>query len=240
MSDDTTSGSPPGDGPSDAVPPAAGEARGEQDRAGGPADRLSGRILDAAALKALAHPLRFQLVELLLERGPSTASELGRQVGESSGSTSYHLRQLAAQGLIEEASELGNARDRYWRPVRGGWSLAGLDLLEDRSVQEDARFVLGEVVRARFERVERWHREAPRWGPEWVERTLEMTARFRLTADELEALTSDLVAVIERYKDLQASRHDGPPPPGTVPVSVQLDAFPTGEPPTEGAPDVET
>jgi DNA-binding transcriptional ArsR family regulator len=206
---------------------------GEPASSGGPADRLSGRILDAAALKALAHPLRFQLVELLLELGPSTASELGRQVGESSGSTSYHLRQLAAQGLIEEAPELGNARDRYWRAVRGGWSLAGLDLLEDRGAQQDARYVLGEVVRARFERVQRWHEEAPRWGQEWVDRTLALTARFRLTADELEALTSDLVAVIERYKDLQASRHEGAPPPGTVPVSVQLDAFPTGEPPEE-------
>jgi DNA-binding transcriptional ArsR family regulator len=213
---------------------ADGTAGGERQHEGepqAPGDRLSGRILDAAALKALAHPLRFQLVELLLERGPSTASELGRQVGESSGSTSYHLRQLAAQGLIEEAPELGTARDRYWRPAPGGWSLAGLDIIEDRGTQDAAQFVLGEVVRARFERVERWHRDAPRWGQDWVDRTLEVTARFHLTADELASLTAELVDVIERYRDKQASRQDGPPPPDTVPVSVQLDAFPSGEPP---------
>ena len=63
---------------------------------------------------ALAHPLRFRLFELLVE-GPSTASRLARQLGESSGSTSYHLRRLARAGAIVEAPELGTRRERWWR-----------------------------------------------------------------------------------------------------------------------------
>ena len=57
---------------------------------------------DPRSLKALAHPLRLELLELLRFEGPSTASALARRVGESSGATSYHLRQLARHGYIEE------------------------------------------------------------------------------------------------------------------------------------------
>jgi DNA-binding transcriptional ArsR family regulator len=63
---------------------------------------------------ATAHPIRFRLFELLRE-GPSTASRLGRRLGESSGTASYHLRILARAGAIEEAPELGTARERWWR-----------------------------------------------------------------------------------------------------------------------------
>jgi DNA-binding transcriptional ArsR family regulator len=200
-----------------------------------------GRILDAGALKALAHPLRFQLVELLAE-GPSTASELGRRVGESSGSTSYHLRQLAKEGLIEEAPELGNARDRWWRIVKGGWTLEGFDVLEAEETREDAQMVLDEVLRRRFQRLRRWHRDAPRWGEDWVGSTVEMTGRFRLTQEELRSLTAELIAVVDRYRDLQSDRYGpgGAEVPGAIPVTVQVDAFPSGDPPggaTEAATD---
>jgi DNA-binding transcriptional ArsR family regulator len=194
---------------------------------------VSGRVLDAAALRALAHPLRFALVELLIEHGPSTATELGRLVNESSGLTSYHLRELAKHELIEEATELGSARDRYWQPVKGGYTLEGFDMLQQDATREDAQFLLDEVLRARFERLQRWHREGPRWGREWVDATAELTARMRLTREELHALTTDLVEVIDRFREQQRGRHlPDTDTPDAVPVTVQLDAFPTGDPPT--------
>ena len=71
---------------------------------------------DVRSLKALAHPLRLELLERLRFEGPSTASALARRVGESSGATSYHLRQLAAVGLIEEEDERpAHGRERWWR-----------------------------------------------------------------------------------------------------------------------------
>ena len=63
---------------------------------------------------AMAHPLRLQILALLVE-GPSTASRLGRRLGESSGSMSYHLRVLARAGAIVEDQELGTRRERWWR-----------------------------------------------------------------------------------------------------------------------------
>jgi len=191
------------------------------------------RVLDAAALKALAHPIRFQLVELLGEHGPSTASALGRQIGENSGSTSYHLRQLAAQHLIEEASELGSKRDRFWRVVPGGWTLEGFDLLQHEDTRDDVQTVLDEVLRTRLNALRRWHRDGSVWGEEWVASTLEMTARFRLTRDELRAMRDELIDVLDRYRELQAGRADDPAsaPEGTVPVRIQVDAYPTGDAP---------
>ncbi len=72
-------------------------------------------VHDARTLRALAHPLRATLLGLLRAEGPSTASRLGQRLGESSGSTSYHLRQLAGFGLVEEVPGEGTGRERWWR-----------------------------------------------------------------------------------------------------------------------------
>ena len=63
---------------------------------------------------AVANPIRFRILEVLRE-GPSTASRLGRRLGESRGSMSYHLRILARVGAIEELPEAGTARERWWQ-----------------------------------------------------------------------------------------------------------------------------
>jgi DNA-binding transcriptional ArsR family regulator len=72
--------------------------------------------VSAAELRALAHPLRLQLLHLLRLEGPSNASQLARRLGESSGSTSYHLRALHRVGMIVEA-ERRNGRERWWDAV---------------------------------------------------------------------------------------------------------------------------
>jgi len=62
---------------------------------------------------AMAHPLRLEILGLLVE-GPSTASRLGRRLGESRSLISYHLRILARGNAIVEAPGLGNRRERWW------------------------------------------------------------------------------------------------------------------------------
>jgi len=78
------------------------------------AETLPVRPMDAAQLRALAHPLRLQLLEVLHSEGPATATQLARRLGESSGATSYHLRALHRAGMVEEA-EQKNARERWWQ-----------------------------------------------------------------------------------------------------------------------------
>src|SRR5919206_5319963 len=72
------------------------------------------RVLSGRELRALAHPLRVRLLELLRE-GPSTASLLAERLNESTGATSYHLRELHRYGFIDEEPGRGRGRERWWK-----------------------------------------------------------------------------------------------------------------------------
>lgn len=75
------------------------------------------RSVSAKEVRALAHPLRLRMLEVLRD-GPQTASTLARELGESSGATSYHLRVLESAGLIAEDLDLRRGRERWWRDAR--------------------------------------------------------------------------------------------------------------------------
>ncbi len=72
-------------------------------------------IGDAKRWKALSHPLRQEMLQHLSEHGPATSTTLAQALGESTGSTSYHLRVLADAGVIEEVPERARGRQRWWR-----------------------------------------------------------------------------------------------------------------------------
>jgi DNA-binding transcriptional ArsR family regulator len=76
---------------------------------------ISSVVPDSTSLKALAHPLRLRMLGILRIEGPATASGLAARLGLNSGATSYHLRQLALHGFIEEDEGRGSRRDRWWR-----------------------------------------------------------------------------------------------------------------------------
>ena len=76
-------------------------------------------VIPSASLKSLAHPLRVRIYDELSAYGPLTASGLAERLGESSGSTSYHLRQLERTGLIREDTTRGKGRERWWERTPG-------------------------------------------------------------------------------------------------------------------------
>ena len=93
---------------------------------------------DARSLRGLAHPLRLQLLGLLRSDGPATATQLAVRTGQSSGATSYHLRQLAAYGfVIEDAERTTGRRERYWRAAHR--DLFDLPLMRTRRARRWAR-----------------------------------------------------------------------------------------------------
>ena len=65
-----------------------------------------------------------RIYDILSQYGPQTASSLAERLGESSGSTSYHLRALAKHDLIREADDRGTGRERWWERPSGGVSFA--------------------------------------------------------------------------------------------------------------------
>jgi DNA-binding transcriptional ArsR family regulator len=73
------------------------------------------QISDPKAITALAHPLRLDLLELLTAIGPATAARCGRILGVPQANCSFHLRQLARYGFVEDAGPGRDRRERQWR-----------------------------------------------------------------------------------------------------------------------------
>jgi hypothetical protein len=66
-------------------------------------------------IKALTHPLRLDLLELLAVIGPATAARCGRALGVPQANCSFHLRQLAKYGFVADAGPGEDRRERIWR-----------------------------------------------------------------------------------------------------------------------------
>ena len=64
-------------------------------------------------LRALSHPVRLRMLGLLRAEGPATATGLATRLGLNSGATSYHLRQLATHGFVEDDDSRGDGRERW-------------------------------------------------------------------------------------------------------------------------------
>src|ERR1044072_7642426 len=72
------------------------------------------RITDPKALRAMAHPLRWQLLEIVGREGSATATQCAQETGESVANCSYHLNLLAKYNYVEKA-EGGQAGEKPWR-----------------------------------------------------------------------------------------------------------------------------
>ncbi|HET8742352.1 MAG TPA: helix-turn-helix domain-containing protein [Gaiella sp.] len=182
-------------------------------------------LRDPASLRALAHPVRLRLVALLRREGPLTASEAGRRLGESSGSTSYHLRQLARFGLVEEDGG-GRGRAKPWRATSLYTSWPSRPETEELA---EASLVLDRFVVERYgERLAEWierRRDEPR---EWVEAAAFGDSLLYLDRDELAALRDSLQALAEPY--LERIADPALRPAGARPVAFVQIAFPVDEP----------
>jgi DNA-binding transcriptional ArsR family regulator len=80
--------------------------------------------LTSPMLKAVAHPLRRRILELMHEDVPRRAADLAEIVDAPANSVSFHLRQLARAGLIVEAPEHArDRRDRVWVAAGQGYTV---------------------------------------------------------------------------------------------------------------------
>ena len=180
------------------------------------------RRLEPEALKALAHPLRVRILDTLSLLGASTATGLAARLGESSGATSYHLRQLARYHLVEEVPERGSARERWWRRVPEGFTVS-VDDQPDSASREAARLVLGEWHANRAALLDDFlARGDVQLAREWRDASMISTFNLRLTAEQL-------AEVVDALGDFAARVLDplrGQELPGARPVQFQFNAFP--------------
>jgi DNA-binding transcriptional ArsR family regulator len=191
------------------------------------------QITDARTLRALAHPVRIALIEELIHGGALTATEIGERIGETPTTCSFHLRQLAKYGFVEEAGG-GQGRSRPWRLTSIGWSFSpGLDPAAE--LASEAAFRL--FRERQLARYETWRRTRSAYSPEWREASADDGYLFYLTVEELAQLNQELREVLMRWFQLEG-RLDDPSrrPAGAVPVEGLLLDYPIDSPPAV-APD---
>lgn len=163
---------------------------------------------DAAALKALTHPLRIRLLGLLRQDGPATASELAARTGQTSASTSYHLRVLAQYAFVAEA-EHRDRRERRWRAVHlvTSWSNKAMGAApESRAFVSFARRRQIEHLEASLVQHEA-DIAAGRLGQEWLEPSDISDLLLRLTPESL----TELRQVLDRKVEELTTRDAGDP-----------------------------
>lgn len=176
-------------------------------------------LQDPKAMRALAHPIRLQIRELLSEEGPLTATELAERVGESPANCSFHLRTLAKYGFVEEA-ERGKGRNRPWQARTGSM------FVEPENLTGDARraaVAMTDAIRnLLFRRIERWAREQPSLPKPWRKVGFSMEFTTYMTPDELKHVGEEIGKVLEPYKRKR--------PSGASPVTLAIWGFPTVAP----------
>jgi DNA-binding transcriptional ArsR family regulator len=175
--------------------------------------------LGGAALKVLGHPLRLRLYWALTKDGPATATQLAAVTHESTGDTSYHLRQLARHGVIEDAVGLGTGRERWWKAT--GFSIDSAAHRSDPEAASAVALLLDETARQRVLALAEWADQAARESDDWIAASISTTEFLEVAPESLHSMVTEIREVISRYQT--APTQTG----GEVrPVVVYFDAFP--------------
>jgi DNA-binding transcriptional ArsR family regulator len=181
------------------------------------------RVVDLEGLKALAHPLRVKIVDTLSTYGSFTASGLAERLGESSGATSYHLRQLEKHGFVRELEGKGTGRERWWERPPGGIQLTSRELASTPAGKAATRIVLREWSVGRERMLQDYlDLSLDELSPEWQDAGTVSTSNLVLTVDQLRELRDRTTAVIDEFVE----RYRGQSVPGSRPVQVHFNAFP--------------
>lgn len=166
------------------------------------------RLDNAMALRAYAHPVRMKLILALRTRGPLTATQAGRLLGESSGTCSFHLRQLAKYGLVEETGE-GTGREKPWRATT---TSTNWDNVQQTPEATAAASLLSEVLaESYFAALMRWLEVRSGESEEWQRAAFIGDRVLWVTADELAQIGRELSAIVDRYFERQVNPELRPP-----------------------------
>jgi DNA-binding MarR family transcriptional regulator len=159
---------------------------------------VPGEVSDLGTLKALAHSRRQTILRQLHLNGPATSAGLARDLGWNTGATSYHLRELARYGFVEEVPERARGRERWWRATRR-------DLRFPRRSQQspEVRAVVDEMNRrsfaddvATFDRMQADAGDSGAWGDAFPY----SSGTIRVTLDELAAFFEEYIQLLKRYQ----------------------------------------
>lgn len=188
------------------------------------------RLIDATAMKAFAHPLRMAMYDYLNDHGSATATMLAKHTGESTGQTSYHLRQLERHGFVAEDPAKGSGRERWWTAL--GFSVKGTELAQDSGTRPAVEAMLRNQVNQRVAAMQSWYEQAGSEDPRWVNASTESRVTATMTLAETQALKDALMTLVHEHTEAARGRREGTgapagPADGTAGDAADPDA--TGE-----------
>lgn len=161
---------------------------------------LSSITPDPTALRALSHPVRLRILGLLRADGPSTASALAVRLGQNSGMTSYHLRQLAQHGFIVDEAERGNGRDRWWKAAHQSTRTNETAISSPEG--REAADAFGQAVAVvHTEQLQRAVEERPLLPTAWRRASTLSDWGLRVTPDRATELMDALVNVADGWEE---------------------------------------
>jgi DNA-binding transcriptional ArsR family regulator len=166
------------------------------------------RITDPKALRALAHPIRMSLIGLLRTEGPLTATRAAELLGESSATTSFHLRQLAKYGMAEEAPG-GQGRERPWQATTMSTDVP--DFPDNPQLAAAGAMYRAVMAERYYEWLKRWLDQRPSEPGEWQRADQLGDRLLYLTADELADVGQKMRDVFDQYVDRTARPELRPP-----------------------------
>lgn len=185
-------------------------------------------ITDPKRLRALSHPLRWKLIDLIDSEGTATATRCAEVLGESVASCSYHLNMLAKYDFVEEA-EGGQGREKPWRLTsrEQSWSSEGLDM-EGKLAAEGASEAF---LNHEFESMRAKIRRRDLEPDEWRKPTGSAAATVYLTAEEADQIRAKFIELIDEHLD----RHEKPElrPEGARQVRIFTAVYLNSPPPKD-------
>ena len=149
----------------------------------------------AEQLKALGHPLRLRVLEMLGDDGGQclTNRELAQKLDVDPGHLHFHVKMLLRAGLIERA-EGGKGREKPYRSVASTVRV-GPELLGSRLTGDLQAAMLNEVQAAFANRDQAQFRSAQVTGRVTPEQAIDMITELVEKAQELEDPSVDPIVI---------------------------------------------
>jgi DNA-binding transcriptional ArsR family regulator len=157
-------------------------------------------ITDPTAMRALAHPVRLAILDLLRRNGPASATELAPALGASPSVTSWHLRHLASFGMVRDSEPAADRRYRRWEAVGRGYRFEVPEDPGDAEARSAARLLSEQMFVRAGEVPARWlDRTEPGLDPAWRRLAGVSNTRVVVSADELAVILAGLENVLAPY-----------------------------------------
>jgi predicted ArsR family transcriptional regulator len=179
-------------------------------------------LTDPKVMRALTHPVRLALLEVLATQGPLTATEAGELIGESPTTCSFHLRQLEKYGFIEEAGT-GPGRQRHWKFTHGGMRFS--DTSDDPEANIAAKSLSRLVTDRAIARMQGYEDTKSNYPKDWQQAAEATESVVYVTPEELAELNADVRAVLERHRERLTNPEERPA--NSLLVEVLVFTYPT-------------